>query len=76
MITYKQNPQLDFQTFLDFYASVGWTGYTSHPEMLEKSLKHSLFVLAAFDGDRLVGHLRAVGDGHSIVFYSGHLGSA
>lgn len=36
--------------------------------MLEKALKHSLFVLATFDGDRLVGLLRAVGDGHSIVF--------
>lgn len=28
MITYKQNPQLDFQAVLDLYASVGWTGYT------------------------------------------------
>lgn len=68
MITYKQNPQLDFQAFLDLYASVGWAGYTRHPEMLEKALEHSLLVLAAFDGDRLVGLLRAVGDGHSIVF--------
>lgn len=25
MITYKQNPQLDFQAVLDLYASVGWT---------------------------------------------------
>ncbi|WNG11745.1 GNAT family N-acetyltransferase [Streptococcus suis] len=63
MITYKQNPQLDFQAVLDVYASVGWTGYTSRPEMLEKALD-----LATFDGDRLVGLLRAVGDGHSIVF--------
>ncbi|NQN68662.1 GNAT family N-acetyltransferase [Streptococcus suis] len=68
MITYKQNPQLDFQAVLDLYASVDWTGYTSHPEMLEKALEHSLLVLAAFDGGRLVGLLRAVGDGHSIVF--------
>ncbi|HEM5166533.1 TPA: GNAT family N-acetyltransferase [Streptococcus suis] len=68
MITYKQNPQLDFQAVLDLYASVGWTGYTSRPEMLEKALEHSLLVLATFDGDRLVGLLRAVGDGHSIVF--------
>ncbi|HEM3005023.1 TPA: GNAT family N-acetyltransferase [Streptococcus suis] len=68
MITYKQNPQLDFQAVLDVYASVGWTGYTSRPEMLEKALEHSLLVLATFDGDRLVGLLRAVGDGHSIVF--------
>ncbi|HEL1968691.1 TPA: GNAT family N-acetyltransferase [Streptococcus suis] len=68
MITYKQNPQLDFQAVLDLYASVDWTGYTSRPEMLEKSLEHSLLVLVAFDSDRLVGLLRAVGDGHSIVF--------
>ncbi|HFR3814625.1 TPA: GNAT family N-acetyltransferase [Streptococcus suis] len=68
MINYKQNPQLDFQAVLDLYASVDWTGYTSRPEMLEKALEHSLLVLAAFDGDRLVGLLRAVGDGYSIIF--------
>ena len=68
MITYKQNPQLDFQAVLDLYASVGWTGYSSHPEMLEKALEHSLLVLAAVYGDRLVGLLRAVGDGYSIIF--------
>ncbi|HFI0002929.1 TPA: GNAT family N-acetyltransferase [Streptococcus suis] len=67
-MTYKQNPQLDFQAVLDLYASVGWTGYSSHPEMLEKALEHSLLVLAAVDGDRLVGLLRAVGDGYSIIF--------
>ncbi|HEL1587374.1 TPA: GNAT family N-acetyltransferase [Streptococcus suis] len=68
MITYRQNPQLDFQAVLEIYDSVGWTNYTDRPTMLQKALKHSLFVLAAFDGDRLVGLLRAVGDGHSIVF--------
>ena len=45
MITYKQNPQLDFKAVLDLYASVGWTGYSSHPEMLEKALEHILLVL-------------------------------
>lgn len=68
MITYNQNPQLDFQAVLEIYDSVGWTNYTDRPTMLQKALKHSLFVLAAFDGDRLVGLLRAVGDGHTIVF--------
>ncbi|AXI67886.1 GNAT family N-acetyltransferase [Streptococcus suis] len=68
MITYQQHPQLDFQAVLDLYASVGWTNYTDRPAMLQKALEHSLFVLAAYDGDRLVGLLRAVGDGHSIVF--------
>lgn len=68
MITYKQHPQLDFQAVLDLYDSVGWTVYTNRPDMLHQALEHSLFVLAAFDGNRLVGLLRAVGDGHSIVF--------
>lgn len=68
MITYKQHPQLDFPAVLELYASVGWTSYTSQPAMLSKALDNSLMVLAAFDGDRLVGLLRAVGDGHSIVF--------
>ena len=36
MITYKQNPQLIFKLSSTLYASVGWTGYSSHPEMLEK----------------------------------------
>ncbi|HEM3458502.1 GNAT family N-acetyltransferase [Streptococcus suis] len=68
MITYKQHPQLDFQAVLNLYDSVGWTNYTDRPAMLQKALEHSLFVLAAFDGARLVGLLRAVGDGYSIVF--------
>ncbi|MGM5692343.1 GNAT family N-acetyltransferase [Streptococcus suis] len=68
MITYKQHPQLDFQEVLDLYASIGWTNYTDRPTMLQKAFEHSLLVLAAVDGDRLVGLLRAVGDGYSIVF--------
>ncbi|AER19801.1 GNAT family N-acetyltransferase [Streptococcus suis] len=68
MITYKQNPQLDFQAVLEIYDSVGWTNYTDRPTMLQKALEHSLLVLAAVDGERLVGLLRAVGDGDSIVF--------
>ncbi|MGQ7345796.1 GNAT family N-acetyltransferase [Streptococcus suis] len=68
MITYKQDPQFDFQAVLELYASVGWTNYTDRPTMLQKAFEHSLLVLAAVDGDRLVGLLRAVGDGYSIVF--------
>ncbi|MGQ7355874.1 GNAT family N-acetyltransferase [Streptococcus suis] len=68
MITYTKNPQLDFPAVLDLYTSVGWTSYTNRPDMLQKALERSLLILAAFDGDRLVGLLRAVGDGYSIVF--------
>lgn len=50
------------------YSSVGWSNYTNNPVMLRKAYKNSLYVLAAYADDKLVGLLRTVGDGSSIVF--------
>lgn len=50
------------------YSSVGWSNYTNNPVMLRKAYKNSLYVLAAYADGKLVGILRAVGDGASIVF--------
>ena len=58
----------DFDTILNLYASVGWTNYTNNPEMLKKAYENSLLTLGAYDGDKLVGVIRTVGDGFSIVF--------
>lgn len=68
MIRYEQTKQLEIQAVLDLYAAVEWTNYTNQPAMLEQALTNSLYVLAAFDGEKVVGLLRAVGDGYSIVF--------
>ncbi len=53
---------------LRLYASVGWTAYTDRPEVLRKGFEHSLLTLAAYESDQLLGIIRAVGDGHTIVF--------
>lgn len=53
---------------LALYASVGWTNYTQNPAMLQQAFQHSLKVLAAFEEQQLIGIIRVVGDGHSIVF--------
>lgn len=50
------------------YASVGWIAYTKDPEALKNGFAHSLLVLAAYEGDTLLGVIRAVGDGYTIVF--------
>ena len=50
------------------YESVGWLRYAKNPVALEKAYENSLCVLAAYEGDKLAGILRAVGDGVSIVF--------
>ena len=53
---------------LRLYASVGWTAYTDHPDVLRQGFENSLLTLAAYDGEILLGIIRAVGDGHTIVF--------
>ncbi|RSJ31648.1 GNAT family N-acetyltransferase [Streptococcus gordonii] len=68
MIRYACNPRLDFAAVLDLYASVGWSNYTNRPQQLEQAFHQSLFVMAAYDEDKLVGLIRAVGDGLTIVF--------
>lgn len=50
------------------YSSVGWSNYTNNSSMLRQAYKSSLYILAAYAGDKLVGILRAVGDGASVVF--------
>lgn len=49
------------------YSAVGWKNYTDHPDMLEAAYSHSLCAVGAYDGDRLIGMIRAVGDGCSVV---------
>ena len=53
---------------LSLYASVGWTAYTDQPEVLRKGFENSMLTLAAYEGDLLLGIIRAVCDGHTVVF--------
>ena len=68
MIHYKINPQLDFAAVLALYDSVSWSNYTNRPQQLEQAFHQSLFVMAAYDDEELVGLIRAVGDGLTIIF--------
>ena len=53
---------------IDLYEKVGWTNYTDNPVMLQNAYQNSLKILGAYDGDKLIGIIRAVGDGYSIVY--------
>ena len=53
---------------LRLYRSVGWTAYTDHLEVLQKGFEKSMLTLAAYEGDQILGIIRAEGDGHTIVF--------
>ena len=64
----KEYQTYNEQEIIDLYQSVGWTNYTSCSEMLEEAYKNSLCILGAFEKEKLVGVVRVVGDGISIVF--------
>ena len=64
----KEYQTYNDQEIIDLYQSVGWTNYTNCPEMLEKAYKNSLCILGAFEKEKLIGVVRVVGDGISIVF--------
>lgn len=68
MTTYLTNPQLTLDQVLPLYEAVEWTNYTANPDRLKAGLDGTLYMRAAFDGDQLVGLLRAVGDGATILF--------
>ena len=53
---------------LRLYTAVGWTAYTENMPALRQGYEHSLLVLAAYEKDELLGLIRVVGDGATIVF--------
>ena len=69
MIHYVESPDVTLEDVLPLYEAVGWTNYTTKPEMLKAAYENSLHILGAFnDDEKLIGVLRAVGDGASILF--------
>jgi ribosomal protein S18 acetylase RimI-like enzyme len=67
-ITYQIGKTLPLDQVFNLYEKLEWTAYTTHFETLRKGIENSLFVLSGWDEDQLVGLLRAVGDGHTIVY--------
>lgn len=53
---------------LRLYTEVGWITYTDNSPILRKGFENSLLVLAAFENNELIGIIRVVGDGFTIVF--------
>ena len=66
--TIKEYTDYNMAEILPLYESVGWTSYTDHPQMLEKAFQGSREVFGAYSQARLIGLIRIVGDGASIVY--------
>lgn len=52
---------------LPLYTQVCWTAYTEDMPALERGFQHSLLILAAYENDALLGLIRVVGDGATVI---------
>ena len=64
----KEYSKYNESEILNLYQSVGWINYTNNPNMLKNAYTNSLKILAAYENEKLLGIIRVVGDGYSIVF--------
>ena len=67
-IQFKEHKNINIQQLENLYTDVGWYAYTKDMKQLEQALHHSLDVISAWDNDKLVGLIRIVGDGLTIVY--------
>lgn len=70
LMTYNIKEYNDYneREVLPLYESVGWINYTNNPRMLKEAYQHSLKTYAAYSNNKIVGIIRVVGDGFSVVF--------
>ena len=64
----KEYENYNEQEILDLYKSVEWDLYIVDSTMLKNAYNNSLKTYGAYVDDKLVGIIRVVGDGYSVVF--------
>ena len=64
----REYKEYNEEEILRLYTAVGWTAYTENMPVLREGFKNSMLVLAAYDKEELLGIIRTVGDGATIVF--------
>ena len=67
MIQYKEFDSSLIERVKEIYALEGWRAYLNSDEKLVRAFDNSLYLLGAFDSDKLVGFVRCVGDGEHIL---------
>lgn len=67
-IEFKKNIIPEIDDLAKLYNNVGWYTYTKDLKVLKKAFENSLLIISAWDNDNLIGLLRAVGDGQTIMY--------
>lgn len=68
MIILEYNEERDFDRVELLYRDAQWMIYLEDIERLRRAFQNSLIALVAYDHEKLVGVVRAVGDGETILY--------
>lgn len=58
----------EIEEIINLYVDANWSNYTINIEMLKSAYKNSLYIVKAYRDSELVGIIRIVGDGFSIIY--------
>lgn len=67
-IVIKEDFIPEIHQLIDLYDDVEWSAYTKERVKLKNAISNSLKVLTAWEDNKLVGLIRVVGDGFTIVY--------
>ncbi|AOM84478.1 GNAT family N-acetyltransferase [Salisediminibacterium beveridgei] len=67
-ITIKRDKTIPAAQVEALYLDAGWHAYTNDMSVLMQAIENSLDVVAAWDGDELVGLIRTVGDDFTVLY--------
>ncbi|MRJ47763.1 GNAT family N-acetyltransferase [Fundicoccus ignavus] len=67
-LNFSNTKNIDVAQLENLYNDVGWLAYTQDLSVLKQAVSNSLDVVSAWDEDKLIGLIRIVGDGLTIVY--------
>jgi len=67
-LEFSEEKKLNQADLLSLYNDANWLAYTNSPDLLQQAVSNSLYVLTVWENRQLVGLIRLLGDGLTIVY--------
>ncbi|MEH7514833.1 GNAT family N-acetyltransferase [Gottfriedia acidiceleris] len=67
-INFNNSKKINSEQLERLYNDVEWYAYTQDLKVLQQAIERSLEVVSAWDGEKLIGLIRIVGDGLTIIY--------
>lgn len=65
---FSEEKKIDLDALFALYTAIGWSAYTKDIQQLAMGVQQSLKVITVWDEQQLIGLIRSVGDGETILY--------